>query len=59
MIITNDNVLLSQGLVEWYDPIEDVKKQITVEAARRLAQVNSDMKQKLIDLNALDGATEL
>lgn len=36
-------VLLAQDLIEIYDPLEDVKKQVSVAQAKRLAKVNSDV----------------
>jgi hypothetical protein len=52
--LTSDHILLQDGLVAYYDPIDDVTKQITVESAIRLAKVNSDMKKKLVDLQVID-----
>lgn len=48
--LTNADLLLQDGLVSYFDPIDGVTKQITVEAARRIAKVNSDMKKQLKEL---------
>jgi hypothetical protein len=52
--VTNDDVLLSQGLVEYYDPIEDVMRQCTVEVAKRMATVNEPVRLKLIALGVIE-----
>lgn len=48
--ITNDDILLQDGLVEYDDPVDGLKKQVTIEAAKRIAKGNSIMKEKLISL---------
>lgn len=49
-ILTNDDILLSQGLVEFEDPIDGRKKQVTVDVAIRIAEGNTIMKKKLKSL---------
>lgn len=51
--ITNDDLLLQDGLVEFEDPMDGLKKQVTIEAAIRIAKVNSEMKEKLIRLGVI------
>lgn len=52
-IITNEDVLLSQGLVEYEDPMDGLKKQVTVEVAIRIAKGNTQMRDKLIALGVI------
>lgn len=51
--ITNDDILLQDGLVEYEDPMDGAKKQVTVEVAKRIAKGNSIMRDKLIALGVL------
>lgn len=45
--LTNADLLLQDGLVEYDDPIDGLKKQVTIEAAKRIAKGNSVMKEHL------------
>lgn len=52
--LTNDDLLLQDGLVEFDDPMDGAKKQVTVEVAKRIAKGNTVMRDKLISLGILD-----
>lgn len=51
--LTNDDLLLQDGLIEFVDPMDGLKKQVTIEVAKRIAEGNSIMRDKLIALGVL------
>lgn len=53
MPITSDEMLLSQGLVEFYDPVVDAFRQTDVETAKRIATVNQPLHDKLVTLGVI------
>ncbi len=57
--LTNADILLQDGLVEYFDPIDNVTKQVTVEMARRIAVGNTVMRDHLLELGVeLEPAVE-
>lgn len=48
--LTNADLLLQDGLVEYFDPIDGLHKQVSIEAARRIAVGNTVMRDHLLEL---------
>lgn len=48
--ISSDQVLLGQGLVEVYDAFNDCMRQVPIDRAKKLAEKDESLKQRLISL---------